>query len=155
MIQRKQSIYFLVAAILTSVLLFTKLVDFTGANGLFALKHDGVFQIINNQLAGESILKTNLLMVFVIASALVSFVTIFIYKKRKIQILLSVLNFTLQIGIIGLIYYYANVGSLLTLAAPSYKVVAVFPLIALVLTYLAIMSIKKDDDLIKSLNRIR
>ena len=65
------------------------------------------------------------------------------------------INIALQLGITGSIFYLGHVGSKNLEAAVSYNYVVVFPLIAIVLTILAMIAIGKDEALIRSLNRIR
>ncbi len=80
-------------------------------------------------------------------------VALFIYKKRILQIRLLVFSIILMLGLFGLFYfftYYSFDG-----AEISFKLPVVFPLIAIILDYLAIRSIGKDEALIRSIDRIR
>lgn len=92
-------------------------------------------------------------------SGLLSFINIFLFKKRKIQIKLGnitslfILLFYLTVGV----YLYTFVSkqgdfSDFTLT----KVYAIIlPLIALILNIMAVSKIKKDEKLVRSLDRIR
>jgi len=72
-----------------------------------------------------------------------------------IQIRLSVFNLVLQIGSLGLMYYFIYYANKQFADEFSLNVLFVMPIIALVLTYLAIRNIGKDEALVRSVNRIR
>jgi len=88
-------------------------------------------------------------------TALLSLVTIFLYKKRKIQIKLCY-------GILGLlilsyltIFFNFWLPNHTSDAVLSFKVPVVFPFFAIVLGVLAIRAIRKDENLVRSLDRLR
>lgn len=88
--------------------------------------------------------------------AVLSFINIFLFKKRKIQIKICSLTSVLIIifYITTGVYFHASKAVLGTeLKSLGYG--AILPLIALVIDILAIISIKKDEKLVQSLNRIR
>ena len=88
-------------------------------------------------------------------TALLSLVTVFLYKKRKLQIKLCY-------GILGLLilsylimffnFWLPNHSSEADIA---FKAPMVFPFFAIVLDILAIHAIQKDDKLVRSLDRLR
>jgi hypothetical protein len=88
-------------------------------------------------------------------TTLIPFISIFLFKKRVIQMRLNSLNIMLLIGYVGLNYYYIHTFSKQLNAVVSYQITAIFPFIAVVLTYLAIRAIGKDEALIRSMDRIR
>lgn len=93
-----------------------------------------------------------------ILSALLSLVQIVMYKKRKVQINLGVYSMVLNVLYLGLLVYYMT--SVLNHSVSgdvqvSHKYPLIFPVISLVFSYLAIRNIRKDDDLVKSLDRLR
>jgi hypothetical protein len=59
----------------------------------------------------------------------------------------------LLLGLFGLFFYYTYVG--ISGAKVAFKIPVVFPIVAVILDYLAIRGIGKDEALIRSLNRIR
>jgi hypothetical protein len=87
--------------------------------------------------------------------ALISFVSIFLFKKRMLQIRLTVFNMICMIGAMGLIYYSISSQAKELVAIANYSIINAFPLVALVLCYLAIREIGKDEALIRSMDRIR
>ncbi len=92
-----------------------------------------------------------LLFSLVVAIAVFSFIAIFLFKNRAIQMKLCTVNMLLVI-VSGayIVYQYFNyeVESVIGIAP-------FFLLFPLVFNYLAKRSIKKDDDLIRSVDRIR
>ena len=90
--------------------------------------------------------------------------TIFRYKKRELQVKLSHLDMLLNIIFIGLVflYYEADIQHIIAaVEGDSYELDVAyffgmaFPLVSLVLEILAIRGIKKDIDLLKSIDRLR
>lgn len=154
MIQRIQSIYLLLSALLTSTVLFIKLADFTNATSKFILEDTGIYQVMENT-EKQLILGTYPIILLAILTTFLSLVILFFFKRRILQIRLSGINIAFQLGLTGMILYLGQSGAKNLDAVVSYHYVIVFPLIAMVLTILAIISIGKDEALIRSLNRIR
>ena len=93
------------------------------------------------------------------AAALLAFVTIFLFKKRLLQIRLCFAQIVLQIGSLVFIAYYAYHGyksmGIFEFSGMSFGIPAVFPLVSIIFTVLALRAIAKDERLVRSLNRIR
>ena len=153
MIQRIQTIYLFVASILlliTSLLPISYIIDSTQhvVITIYALKVE-----INNSISTtKSVLTTGILMYLAI---IFSFLTIFLYKNRKLQILISSLLMVISFLICNLIVVNSYILVPSTQAVMSFNYIAIFPLIYLILFFLAYRAIKKDDKLVKSLDRIR
>jgi peptidoglycan/LPS O-acetylase OafA/YrhL len=95
------------------------------------------------------------LSVLIILIPIISLVTIFVFKNRKIQmrlaIFLMILCTLLVIALIhGSIIIISKFGANIT---PGYKML--LPLVVLILSVLAYLGIKKDDRLVKSYDRLR
>ena len=85
--------------------------------------------------------------------AILSFVTIFLFKKRMLQIRLTIFSSVVLIG-----YYLALVAYIFMLAentnfTPSWTIC--LPFIALILNWLAIRGIGADEALVKAYDRLR
>ena len=85
--------------------------------------------------------------------AILSFVTIFLFKKRMLQIRLTIFSSIMLIG-----YYLALVALALMLAegtsfTPSWTIC--LPFVAIVLNWLAIRGIGADEALVKAYDRLR
>lgn len=151
MIQRIQTIYLLVIAILAIVNLFFPLAVFQQGNELFTFDLTGV----SAMNTGEIVYPTWGLFGLMAAIALIALVTIFLFKKRILQIRLCVFNMLLMLGFYAYFAYMAwdiknEVG-----ADMSVKFALCLPLVCLILNYLAIRNIGADEALVRSLERLR
>lgn len=153
MIQRIQSLYLLLALICVGILLFVPF-------GEIVTKSSETIQIgiggFDYQKEGETKNFSVLPLIIMISiSALTSFVTILLFKKRMLQIRLSVFNFIIQLGSIGLMFFFILQANKLVGESWSTHISIILPAIAAILTYLAIRAIGKDEALVRSISRIR
>ncbi|PLX06392.1 MAG: DUF4293 domain-containing protein [Marinilabiliales bacterium] len=153
MIQRIQSLYLILAMACMGLLLFlpfgeiiTKSYETVelGIKG-FEYQNDGKTEIFN-------VLPLTIMLSL---SVLVTFVSIFLFKKRMIQIRFNVFNLIIQIGSIGLMFFYLFQASSVAGESWSTKIWIIMPLIAMIFTYLAIRAIGKDEALVRSISRMR
>ncbi len=86
---------------------------------------------------------------------LIAFITIFQYKRRMLQIRLNLLNIFLNVLLIGGIFYYVNLLETASGVTADYQIATIFPLLSLVMIFLANHFIRKDEKLIRSSNRLR
>ena len=88
--------------------------------------------------------------------AIIALVTIFLYRKRILQIRLCVFNALLILGFYGFFAFliYSLKGDMEG-ASVSVKIALSFPLVNLILDYLAIRNIGADEALVRSLDRLR
>ena len=155
MIQRIQSIFLLIAALLTGSLFFLSLAEMANMKELYELTWQGIY-LVEPEGTTQLVMPGWALSILTILTTAVSFITIFIYKKRFIQIRLCALNLGLLLGLSGMIYYMGKSGAKeLGASELSFNWPLVLPLIAMVFIYLAIRAIGKDEALIRSMNRIR
>jgi hypothetical protein len=135
-IQRVQTLYLALAAIVSGGLSFA-LSMWTNASGTQVMALDIVWII------GLFLL-----------SALLSVISIFKYNNRQTQFVLGRLNIILNFILLGVIVYLS-----LTLSgetAVSEKGIGmILPLFSIVFFALANKAIKKDEDLVKSVDRLR
>lgn len=127
MIQRIQSLYLLICTILPIVFIWL-----IYQNNLF----DIILALPDNF---DIILALNVL------TSIISFVTIFYYKRRRTQFVLCRLNILLNFSILACFYFVMGV----------FDIVILIPIICIFLLVAANRAIKKDEDLIKSMDRIR
>jgi hypothetical protein len=91
-----------------------------------------------------------------VVTAALLFLNIFFYKNRKLQIRICVYAIILEFGQIGLMYYFWVVlFHKLGEAEYLFRIPVLFPVLAIILTYLAFRGIRKDEILIRSIDRIR
>lgn len=87
-------------------------------------------------------------------TALTAFFTIFSYRRRLLQIRLSIFNCILMLLLQAAVVYMLIVTAG-KVDEIKYSVTALFPFVSAVLTYLAIRAIGKDELMVRSLDRIR
>ncbi|NIG51983.1 DUF4293 domain-containing protein [Chitinophaga sp. Cy-1792] len=147
MIQRIQSLYLLLAAGAGVGVLCSNLWKATIAGSTEV----SVVNASNNYL----------MYVLYIIIVLIAFASIFLFKKRKLQFRLTVVDILLTC--VGIGYQYYLVGkeaeflrkSGKTIASASYQIASFLPILMVVLLFLAARGIYKDEKLIKSLDRLR
>lgn len=152
MIQRRQSLYLLIVFVLT-VLLFTGPLAFINLEeGGIYFKHHGAFDMSGEKLGVSSWPVTVMLAI----SAVLSFLTIFSYMNRPRQMRLTIFVMIFNLGLIGLAYYYVSyIMHNFDGVQFVFQWRMVIPPVMLVLLFLALKGIQKDDLLVKAADRIR
>jgi len=140
------------ALAITAILFFTDLAIFTNENGLYRLAYDGVYAM---DAENKLVMPAYALLTLLVATELLLLVVIFLYRKRILQIRLCGMGLGLLIGLWGMIYYFGKTASREMGTEHSFTWAMIVPLISLVLVYMAIKYIGKDEALVQSLNRIR
>ena len=145
MIQRKQSIYLLIAAIMSAGLTFVF--------SLWTNTQNNSATYLLDLFSGVTILE-KLTPVLFFTSALLSIVTLFLFKNRQLQFVLGRLNILINLFLLGVLIYLSQ--TLSGEALVSEKGIGMFfPVIVILLLVLANKAIKKDEDLVKSVDRLR
>jgi hypothetical protein len=149
MIQRIQSLYLAASTLLVSLLLFCPLATLTTAEGVaFKLRADSLV----NAATGEAVGVCWTLFIVAIVMIVVPLATIFLFKRRMLQIRLAIFASILNALFYGLFFYEA---SQVEGASIGYGWVLVAPVLAIVCNILAIRKIGQDEMLIRSLNSNR
>lgn len=155
MIQRIQSVFLFLAVVFAGLLFVLPIASFDYGNDLMTLtimgvenQHDAVY---------FSNVYTLPLLVITILMIVIPLFTIFKFKNRNLQLKLSSLTVFLNAIFCGLVflYYAANVQKTIASETVVYLFGAYVPLINMVLAVLAMRWIKKDIELIKSVDRLR
>ncbi len=136
MIQRIQTLYLALAAIITGVFPFVL--------HLWKTTTDVIVYAADTTFA---------LLVF-LASATTSVVSIFMFKNRKSQFVLNRLNIILNF-ILLIAFVYCSITASGESEISEKGVGMTLPIISIVLLVLANKAIKKDEDLVKSVDRLR
>lgn len=163
MIQRIQSVYLAIVAILSTVSLFSTIGKFvaggeivsTFSNFSFSADKEPFSQV---ESCGPWALGGLLLIVLVL-----SLLTIGLFNHRMKQVRLTIFSSILLVGYIAVYAFFSWVfqGKLQAVAAPDAEVsfqlcaTAVYPVVCLILNIMAIHRIRKDEKLVRSLDRIR
>lgn len=150
MLQRIQTVYLLMVTGLMSVMFFLPLATFINNSS-----QPYIFNIIGLYKPEGLFCSTWPLELIVTLVGVLSLVTVFLYKRRLLQTKICIFNVILLLVFYGLVLYYYTLfknESIVNLT-PGFSFP--LPLIALILDLMAIRSIRKDEALVKSLDRIR
>lgn len=155
MIQRIQTVYLLVLTVLMALTLFLPLAWFGGEAGEFELH---AFALITAD--GEAVQPTLYMGILLVLAALLPLVTIFLYKRRLLQIRLCVVEMVLLLGsaVMEGIYYFLSrrfFDELLTVHMQSVRPTIVLPIVCLILAGLAARAIFRDELMVRAADRIR
>lgn len=97
----------------------------------------------------------NIYILVLFASVIVlSVLAIFLFNNRKLQFVLGRLNILINIILLGVFGYFTQTLSGETLVSEK-EIGLVIPFVSIVFLYLANTAIKKDEDLVKSVDRLR
>ena len=138
MIQRIQTVYLILTFLITGVLLFFI--------PLWTLNNGKAFYFMQDKFYA----------VILSLSTMLTILSIISYKKRQNQFVMGRLNIILNLILLGLFVYCSLNLSGDTTTIVSEKGIGMFlPIVAIVLLVLANKAIKKDEDLVKSVDRLR
>ena len=155
MIQRIQTVYLLAVAGMFIALLFLPLAVIQTDGAVYAF---GVEGLQTTTAIAELAYPTWSLIAIDAIIILLSFVIIFTYKKRVLQLRLCVYNALLMIGFCALAGFYVwqfSHSPELPHMKINVRFWAAFPFVALILNYLAIRNIGADEAMVRSLERLR
>lgn len=155
MIQRIQSVYLFLTTMLSLLFLKGSFSNFTGkSESMIKVTFTGIFRNNGRQVC-ELVGKSVPLSIIIILIPVLCLFTIFLFKKRKIQKLLAISLIIVVTGLIIVSFYYSwyIITTFSYEIIPGYKMV--IPVLMLILVVLAYRGIKKDENLIKSYDRLR
>lgn len=142
MIQRIQSIYLLIVITLSAMLPY-----------VFKLWEDSKNEVYALDLFSDTSVLAKLVPIFFFLTALIALIAIFKFKNRKLQFVLGRIIILINLFLLGILIYLS-----LTIPgeASSEKGIGMFiPIVVIVFAVLANKAIKKDEDLVKSVDRLR
>ena len=153
MIQRIQTLYLFIIASLMMALFFLPLSVVQLGSDFYTFDVSGLNSMTT---PSELVFPIWALMGLAAVIVLAAFVALFMYKKRILQVRICVFNALLLIGFYGLVAYFTwEIAKPSDIFHFSPRIALGFPLISLILDYLAIRSIGADEALIRSLERLR
>nr|WP_321355900.1 DUF4293 domain-containing protein [uncultured Draconibacterium sp.] len=147
MIQRIQTLFILAAGMLIGSLYLQKFADIIVNDQLHIFNAFGIFK-------DEELLFSGLpLMILIGIIAVLHLVALFLYKKRILQIRILGFSMLLMLGLFGLFFYFTYAS--FEEVKVAFKVAVALPIASVILDWLAIRAIGKDEALVRSLDRIR
>lgn len=158
MIQRIQTLYLALAAVISIVVLFLSIGTIYTDDFMYTFT---CFTVKQACPGGASVLSTFYIAGTLICSALISIATIFLFKKRSKQRQLNSINMIIYlIALILMLYVYPNIVLVKKelMATPDdlqFNYWILISLIPAICLYLSNRAIRKDEELIKSTERLR
>ena len=147
MIQRIQTVYLLGVIALIAGCFFSPIAQVAISGQISNYYIDGLIH-------QNGTIFNHILSFFLGFSTGITLLSIFLYKRREKQMLFCKINIILlivtNIAIFALLLLLKNEGTVV-----SYCISVAFPAIAAILSYLAYRGVKKDDDLVRSYDRLR
>lgn len=144
MIQRIQSIYLLIATVLSGGLIFPL--------NLWITEQGTEFYALDS-LSSDNLVLASVFVLFM-ASSLLTLITIFQFKKRQLQFVLGRLTILINFILVGILVYFAqNLSGEMQVSEKGIGLL--IPIFTIVFVALANKAIKKDEELVKSVDRLR
>lgn len=166
MIQRIQTVYLALVLIFSFIGLISTIGEWTVADEVVADFSNFTFSSYGAYHSFTSTSGPWCLGILLIMVLFLSGLSILLFRKRMRQLRLTIFSTILLVGYVAayavFVYYYnANLELLTPDAAvrltPTFhiKLMAIFPVLSIILNCLAIQGIRKDEALVRSLDRIR
>ncbi|SHI43095.1 protein of unknown function [Hymenobacter daecheongensis DSM 21074] len=158
MIQRIQSVFLLLLALAMLSVLFLPLWSKLDPLSNQELVLTATKLTYAHADAGMSVpTPTYIIAVLAVASAAVALFEIFQFRNRFLQLKLGILNFLLIVATIGASFYFSGVGEkMLNIKIPgTFEAGFYLPTLALMLNLLANRFIRRDEQLVRSIDRLR
>lgn len=156
MIQRKQTLYLLASGLLMLAMLFLTFAKITTQDMVYAFKATGL-----EDLSGEIVQPSWVLFGLTAAITLISFISIFLYRKRILQMRLTIFNLLIKVGfylLVFLVYRPSFIEAIVDTTqdlSMSITPWLAFPIVAMIFDYLAYRGIAVDEKTIRFMDRLR
>lgn len=150
--QRIQSLYLFLAIILNTSIFWLDLAQ-VKLNNLF--HNFDMYSLVDSD-TGVELYNTLTLSLLCTISILLSLVVFMMFKKRQLQMKLTQLNLFIQVAFVSVIFFVVD-GAATELGSSEvvYEAGSFLAIPPLMFIYLALRSIKKDEALVRSADRIR
>lgn len=146
MIQRIQSLFLLLAGGLTFGLLgvpFAGTPEAVSASPLFA---DSSYTITDSPI----------LLAFYLLGGVLALVSIFLYQRRTVQIRMSIFSFiAILLGVVLTVLQFVQDPVMEQAVQPDDRIGIFFPVVSLIALLVAQRFIRKDESLVRSMDRLR
>lgn len=148
MLQRIQSVFLLLVIVICIVMMYVPIYEVIHQN----LTPADALTSTNPQF---TVFSSSILVIINGAIALLAFVSIFLYKNRHLQIRVANLALLIDLIFLGLLFFSADATSTTMNAKVHYLFGSYFPIINAIFLFVAVRFIKRDDDLVRSADRLR
>ncbi len=159
MIQRIQTLFLLLVVAANVLIFFFPIATFENEN-LFYVYHMHIYKLSNMMPGSENLFSASLMFPLaagVIVIGLLALITIFLYKKRLMQMRIIKIDIFLNILLVVVFFFFfVNTIETQLETTADYNFLAVaFPLISLLFLVLSYRSILRDEKLVRSADRLR
>lgn len=157
MIQRIQTLYLLLIVVFSILMLSGSILAVTGIDDSPVIKFGltGPDYELTGQSDRQIILMKNIITGVTVAGSFLAAVSIFLYRKRKLQhlftVFLAILSVFLIITMAWLLYLFTAIPG--TVVVPGWRIL--IPPFLLILALLASKGIRHDEKLVRSYERLR
>jgi len=131
MLQRIQTLFLFATTLLTGSLFFSNM----AYTSVESVKYREIFPFL----------------IFTIITFAIAFITIFLFKHRMVQIRLSIFNSLILVAYqTWILYYFFSKQD-----GTAFSITAVFPIVAAILSFIAMKYIALDEALVRATSRLR
>jgi hypothetical protein len=156
MIQRKQSIYLLLITVLMSFMLVRPYAELSLKDGKTLMFHSLTIKMYSSPENYVNYKHTLSLFLVIVITGALSFINIFFYNRRILQMRLCIISYLLLMCILIIMFiYYSSERASLENIRHNFLMAGVFPILGIVMNFLAVRGIHQDEMLVKSYDRIR
>lgn len=156
MLQRVQSIYLLLVTVLMSFLLVWSYADITLPDNHKLVFYTYAIQNVSANDMTSNYKVTIPVVLLIVIIGMVSFVNIFLYSRRIMQLRFCLINTILLLVLLAfMITYYITTKDMVNPIHHSFRFPSICPPAAIILTILAYRAIQHDESLVKSYDRVR
>lgn len=157
MIQRIQTVYLAIAAIVLAVVFFFPIITYINEGQIWLEVYLKGFQDNSSPALGLSNLMLLPLQLLNGIAILMAVFSIFLYKNRKMQMRMARLGIVIVLVMVALIFFYfGNTLAKVTSTIPDFNHAGTYLiLVSLVMFVMANRSIQKDDKLVRAADRLR
>ena len=151
MLQRIQSLYLFIASVMMAALYKIPLLSLKSDTEVFIISYEGMTDFASQELISQNLTG----FILFLAAVLLPLATIFMFKNRKFQIKLT--NYTILLNAAFLLvnaYYVFQIFKQLDVKI-GFELGMLLPVLSIVFLFLAKRYIRKDEELIRSVDRIR
>lgn len=156
MLQRIQSIYLFLVSLAMGLMFAFPISTYYGDLHTFKLSLLGIENLVPSS---ENLFQnyfTLPLLIFVLLLCMLALITIFQFKNRKRQLKIIKANILLNIIlIVGIFLIYSKLILSQVEVSEEYKIGAFLPLFSLILLVMAYRGVKRDEEIIRSADRLR
>ena len=152
MIQRIQSVFLFASLCFLVPMFFSPIFQLVYGSGEILDFNLTGFYLTEAEIT-SCISKQYSILVFGLLICALNLIAIFMYKRRVLQLRLCIYNIILLVGFIGILLY--TVYGVQDVDSVLFRLPSVFPVVAIILHYLAFRGIRRDELMVQALSRLR